>query len=63
MVMTTRQAGRKAWENLNKEERKELTSKAGKAAWASMTPAERSAEMKRRAKKRKKAAAKKTRTK
>ena len=30
--------------------RKALTSKAGKSAWAAMTPAERSAEMKRRAK-------------
>jgi len=36
------------------EERQQLTSQGGKAAWASMTPAQRSAEMKRRAAKRKK---------
>jgi hypothetical protein len=56
MVMTVKQAGRKRWAGMTEEERQQVTSKGGQSAWADMTPTERSAEMKRRAKKRKKKA-------
>jgi len=49
MVMTVKQAGRKRWEKLTKEQRQEVAAAGGKAYWANMTAEERSAEMKRRA--------------
>lgn len=45
--------GRKRIKKLSGPERKELASKGGSAAWAKLSPEERSAEMKRRAAKRK----------
>jgi hypothetical protein len=54
MVITVREAGRRRWKDVGDEERKALAAKAGKAAWSNMSPEERSAEMKRRAAKRKK---------
>jgi hypothetical protein len=48
-----RAAGRKRWKNVTKHERKKLLSAAGKASWAKLTREQRSAEMKRRAKVRK----------
>ena len=37
--------GRKRWENVSQEERKEAMSKAGKASWEKMTPDEREAKI------------------
>jgi hypothetical protein len=51
---TTEEAGRKRWKGVKKDEHRAISSKGGQSAWASMTPEERSAEMKRRAAKRKK---------
>lgn len=42
--------GRKRWKGVERKERSKILSAAGKASWANMTPEERSAEMKRRAK-------------
>jgi hypothetical protein len=53
-MTTTKEAGRKRWRGVKKQEHLAVSSKGGASAWASMTPAERSAEMKRRAAKRKK---------
>jgi hypothetical protein len=53
-LTTTKQAGRKRWRNVSVEERKELMSEASRAFWDALSPEQRSAEMKRRAKKRKK---------
>lgn len=50
---TAADMGRKRWAGLSAEERQAITGKGGSAAWAGMTKAERSAEMKRRAAKRK----------
>jgi hypothetical protein len=55
VVTTTKQAGRKRWAGIGDEERRELMASAAKAYWDSLTPEQRSAEMKRRAAKRKKA--------
>jgi hypothetical protein len=55
-MTTTKEAGRKRWRGVKKQEHLAVSSKGGASAWASMTPEERSAEMKRRAKKRKKKA-------
>jgi hypothetical protein len=46
--------GKARGRSLTSIERQLISAKGGQGAWASMTPAERSAEMKRRAKKRKK---------
>lgn len=56
--MTTKQAGRKRWEGVSAKRRKELMKTASCAYWNSLTPEERSMEMRRRAKVR--AARKKT---
>jgi len=48
-----RDGGRKRWENVSKRERKKVLSVAAKSGWAKLTPEQRSAEMKRRAKVRK----------
>jgi hypothetical protein len=53
-MTTTRQAGRRRWQGVSLEERKELMKHASRAYWDSLSPEERSAEMKRRAAKRKK---------
>ena len=52
--MTTEDAGKKRWKGVRKKEHREISAKGGQSAWAGMTPEERSAEMKRRAAKRKK---------
>jgi len=52
-----RRAVRARWAKSTAEERKEAASKASRAYWDKLSPEERSAEMKRRAKKRKKNAA------
>jgi hypothetical protein len=49
-----RALGRRRWEGVSDEERVRVGAKGGRAAWANLTAAERSAEMKRRAAKRKK---------
>jgi len=43
-------ARKKAWAKLSAAERKEAASKAGSSYWSRLSPEERSAEMKRRAK-------------
>jgi hypothetical protein len=43
---------RRRWEDVSEEERRQVTAAGGRTAWASMTPEERSAEMRRRAAKR-----------
>jgi hypothetical protein len=48
------EARRKGWAKKTKAEKQAAASKAGTAYWARLTPEERSAEMKRRAAKRKK---------
>jgi hypothetical protein len=50
-----RAAGRKRWSGVPKSDRRKIASAAGNAFWAKLTPEERSAEMKRRAKVRKRA--------
>ena len=45
--------GRKRWKGVPKEERSRLAGERAKARWAALTPEQRSAEMRRRAKKRK----------
>jgi len=45
-------AGRKAWQGVSKKKRKAHASKAVQSYWDRMSPAEKSAEMKRRAAKR-----------
>jgi hypothetical protein len=52
--MTTEEAGRRRWRGMTKKERSEHARKAVAAFWAKLTPEERSAEMRRRAEKRKK---------
>lgn len=47
-------AGRARWKGVKKKDRSRILSAAGKASWANLTREERSAEMKRRAKVRKK---------
>jgi len=49
VAMTTDEAGRKRWRGVKKKDHLAVSAKGGKSAWASMTPEERSAEMKRRA--------------
>ena len=49
-----KKARKKRWANKTPEEKSAAASNAVSAYWAALTPAERSAEMKRRAKKRKK---------
>ena len=49
-----RALGRRRWAGLSAEERGKVTSAGGRSAWASMSAEERSAEMKRRAAKRRK---------
>jgi hypothetical protein len=44
--------GRRRWANVAEEDRQKITGAGGRSAWASMTPEERSAEMRRRAAKR-----------
>lgn len=53
MVTTTQDAGKARWKGVSAKERKELMRQASRAYWDSLSPEERSAEMKRRAKKRK----------
>jgi hypothetical protein len=55
-------AGRKRWKGVEKKERSRILSAAGKASWADLTSEQRSVEMKRRARvrKRNKAKARKT---
>ncbi len=43
---------RRRWKEVPEEERRRITGAGGRTAWASMTPEERSAEMRRRAVKR-----------
>jgi hypothetical protein len=49
---TTEEAGRKRWKGVKKGEHRAISSKGGQSAWATLSPEERSAEMKRRAAKR-----------
>ncbi len=49
-------ARRRAWKRVPKEKRKSVASNAARSYWGAMTPEQRSAEMKRRAAKRKKRA-------
>jgi len=49
-----RALGRRRWAGVSAEERSKVAGAGGRSAWASMTAKERSAEMKRRAAKRKK---------
>jgi hypothetical protein len=53
MVMSTSEAGRRRWKGTTKKERTEQAKGAARIFWDSLTPEERSAEMKRRAKVRK----------
>jgi hypothetical protein len=55
-------AGRKRWKGVQKKERSRILSAAGKASWADLTPEERSVEMKRRARIRKRNKAKTRKT-
>jgi hypothetical protein len=48
-----RAAGRKRWKGVSKSERRKIASSGGKSSWADLTPAERSVEMMRRARIRK----------
>jgi hypothetical protein len=48
-----KKAGRQRWKGVAKKERSRILSAAGKASWANFTPEERSVEMKRRARVRK----------
>jgi len=57
-----RAAGRKRWKGVSKSERRKIGSAAGKASWANLTPEERSVEMKRRAKVRKRNRARKSKS-
>jgi hypothetical protein len=50
MAITVQEAGRRRWRGVNKKARAKLTSEAVSALWAKLSPEERSAEMKRRAK-------------
>jgi hypothetical protein len=50
MVMSTSEAGRKRWKGTTKKERTEQAKQASRTFWDSLTPEQRSAEMKRRAK-------------
>jgi hypothetical protein len=52
----------KRWRNATKEERQKATSLAGHAAWANLSPEQRSVEMKRRAKVRKRNRARKSKS-
>ena len=58
MVMTVKEAGSKRWKDISAKEHKNISAKGGKNTWANLTADERSAEMKRRAKVRKKNAEK-----
>jgi hypothetical protein len=49
MAMTTKEAGRRRWKGTTIEQRKEIAAKAVGSYWVKLSPAERSAEMKRRA--------------
>jgi hypothetical protein len=51
---TTDEAGKKRWKGVSKGMHRAISAKGGQSAWAGMTAEERSAEMKRRAAKRKK---------
>jgi hypothetical protein len=53
-VKLGRLGGRARSKSIPEEKRKEIAAAAGKAAWSKLSPEERSAEMKRRAVKRKK---------
>jgi hypothetical protein len=53
-TMTVKAAGQKRWAGVGAAERKRLTAQASHAFWDRLSPAERSAEMKRRAVKRRK---------
>jgi hypothetical protein len=52
--LTAKEMARKRWEGVTKEERAVIMREAGRKAWSGMSPEERSAELKRRAKVRKK---------
>ena len=56
-----RAAGRKRWKGVPKSDRRRIAGAAGNAFWAKLTPEERSVEMKRRAKVRKRNRARKKR--
>jgi hypothetical protein len=53
MVMSTSEAGRRRWKGTTKKERTEQAKKAVRIFWDKLSPEQRSAEMKRRAKVRK----------
>ena len=58
LLVHLKRARKKRWANATDAEKKEAASHAVQAFWAKLTPEERSAEMKRRAAKRKKKAKK-----
>lgn len=58
MATTTKEAGRKRWQGVGVKQRKELMKAASRKYWDALTPEQRSAEMKRRAAKRKRPKAK-----
>jgi hypothetical protein len=62
MAMSTAEAGRKRWKGTTKKERTEQAQGAARIFWDSLTPEERSAEMKQRAAKRKRNKARKTKS-
>jgi hypothetical protein len=49
MAITVQEAGRRRWRGVNKKARAKLTSEAVSTFWAKLSPEQRSAEMKRRA--------------
>jgi hypothetical protein len=58
-----RAAGRKRWKGVPKSDRRKIASAAGNAFWTNLTPEERSAEMKRRARVRNQNRARKSKSK
>jgi hypothetical protein len=59
MAITVNEAGRRRWRGVGKEARTKLAGAAAGSYWAKLTPEERSVEMKRRAKVRKRNRARK----
>jgi hypothetical protein len=53
VVTTTQDAGKARWKHVSAKDRKELMRSASRAFWDALSPEQRSALMKRRAKKRK----------
>jgi hypothetical protein len=58
MAITVNEAGRMRWRGVGKKARAKLARKAGLSYWAKLTPEQRTAEMKRRARVRKRNRAK-----